>query len=121
MPEWTLPSAATSVALARRLATEGLRGVPTDTVDVVALVVSELVTNCIRHAHTDFDLKVTHFADRVDIEVTDRGRGRPALKSPPPSVAHGRGLQVVQSLSARWGVVPAGSGAGKTVWCTVPV
>jgi signal transduction histidine kinase len=121
MPEWQLPAETASVPLARRLATDALTDVPQRTLEVVALVVSELVTNCLRHAGTDLHLKVTQRSDHVQVEVSDHGRGRPARKSPPPSVAHGRGLQIVQALTRGWGVVPAAAGAGKTVWCSVAI
>lgn len=119
MPEWTLPSDTASVSVARRLATDVLTDVPSDKVEVVALVVSELTTNCVRHARTEFRLKVIRNSNHVHVEVTDRADGEPAVKTPPPSEAHGRGLQIVQTLARGWGVVPAASGSGKTVWCTL--
>ena len=121
MPEWTLPAATSSVPRARRLAVDSLDDVPGDVLDAIALVVSELVTNAVRHARTEITVKVARRADRVEIEVTDQGGGQVTLQAPPPSVAHGRGLQLVQTLTRRWGVIPAGSGSGKTVWCTVPL
>lgn len=87
----------------------------------VVLVVSELATNSVRHANTNFQLKITLAENQVRIEVTDQGRGLPAVKTPPPTVPHGRGLQIVQGLTRKWGVVPAPSGSGKTVWCTVAI
>lgn len=121
MPEWTLPAQPASVPLARRLVSNALSGVSAETAETVALLVSELVTNCVRHAHTDFRLRVSQSSDQVRLEVTDRSDRRPALKHPTPADAHGRGLQIVQVLARRWGVLPADGSAGKTVWCTVAV
>ena len=121
MSEWTLPATAESVPLARRLALESLPHVPPEVRDRVALVVSELVTNCVRHARTEFRLKVTLERGDVHIAVTDRGSGKVDVKHPSLLEPHGRGLQIVGGLAQRWGVIPATAGAGKTVWCTVAV
>jgi anti-sigma regulatory factor (Ser/Thr protein kinase) len=117
MPEWTLPSESASVPLARRVATNSLPGLPATVLADVALVVSELATNCVRHAHTDFHLRVERHVDEVRVEVTDGGRGDPRPQTPEASQPHGRGLHIVQVVARQWGVVPAGS--GKTVWCTI--
>ena len=119
MPEWTLPSEPASVPMARQLAAQALEGISPLALDNVALVVSELVTNCVRHARTDFRLRVSHDADGIHVEVTDSAAGRPAIKNPSPAQAHGRGLHIVQALTRNWGVVPDPAGTGKTVWCTV--
>ena len=119
MPEWTLPSEPASVPRARDLVTDALVGVTSPALDDIALVVSELATNCVRHAKTQFRLRVSHDGDGVHLEVTDYGAGRPAVANPSPEQTHGRGLYLVQALTRGWGVIPATAGAGKTVWCTV--
>jgi anti-sigma regulatory factor (Ser/Thr protein kinase) len=89
-----------------------------DVVDDVLLVVSELVTNAIRYgrAPVQFAMRLT---DRyVVVEVADAEAGRPRLREFDPAGATGRGLHMVESLGARWGVRP--TGLGKSVWCTVP-
>jgi two-component sensor histidine kinase len=122
MPEWTLPSETASIPLARKLATDALPGLSRDSLDSVAMVVSELATNCVRHAGTVFRLTVARQqTDLVRIDVMDSDAGRPVLGNPSPAQLHGRGLQIVQALARQWGVVPAALGAGKTVWCTVAV
>jgi anti-sigma regulatory factor (Ser/Thr protein kinase) len=121
MSEWTFPATADSVPLARRLALQSLPALGPDVRDRVALVVSELVTNCVRHARTDFRLEVTLFDTEVHIEVSDQGAGRVDIKSPTLAEPHGRGLQIVRGLAHGWGVIPAPVGAGKTVWCDVAV
>lgn len=119
MREWTLPARTDSVPLARRLAVESLPGVSGVASETVALVVSELVTNCVRHAGTEFRLRVISNPNQIQVEVTDTAGGQPRVKQPAPTDPHGRGLQIVETLARRWGVVPAGDGTGKTVWCTV--
>ncbi|WP_314244030.1 ATP-binding protein [Streptomyces kutzneri] len=50
------------------------------------------------------------------LEVSDAGAGRPEVRSPGADVEHGRGLQVLDALSHRWGVSDRAGGIGKTVW-----
>jgi integral membrane sensor domain MASE1/anti-sigma regulatory factor (Ser/Thr protein kinase) len=75
----------------------------------VRLLVSELVTNSIRHAHTpawaSIDLLATAFADRVRVEVGDHGPGfDPRPPDPDRDSPSGWGLYLVDQLADRWGV-----------------
>jgi two-component sensor histidine kinase len=81
-------------------------------------MVSELATNCIRHGRTSFDLVIERSPDEVRIEVTDHGSGEPMMRFPGPDEPTGRGLQIVDMLSGRWGVAHE-SANGKTVWFTL--
>lgn len=121
MPEWALPSEKASVPRARQLATEALSGLPSDAIQTVALVVSELATNCVQHAGTEFRLRVRREGAQVHVEVTDGSQRQPTLRHPSPSQPHGRGLQIVEALARRWGVIPATAGTGKTVWCRIAI
>lgn len=107
-----------SVAAARRFATEALQGLPADVLQSVELMVSELATNCVRHTDSGFDLAIRVGADEVRVEATDRAAGTPAMRSPQPTDAHGRGLLIVDMLAHDWGVEQQ-SDVGKTVWFTV--
>jgi serine/threonine-protein kinase RsbW len=107
-----------SVPAARRFATEALKGVSGETLDAVELMVSELATNCVRHASTAFDLTVAEERGTIRVEVTDRAGGTPTMRSPGPEDPTGRGLQIVNMLAESWGV-DHGSGQGKTVWLTI--
>ncbi len=84
----------------------------------VALLVSELVTNGVRHAGTGPDapvrLAVRVGDDRIRVEVTDEGEGFTHGALPPePGRAGGWGLRLVEQLSRSWGVERDG---GTTVW-----
>ena len=73
------------------------------------LLVSELVTNAIRHAglHDDDRIKLVVVAgDRaLRIEVCDPGRGFELTEpNPDPTRPSGWGLYLVRELSDRWGV-----------------
>ena len=112
------PSEPESVPAARRFATDALRGVAADVLDSVELMVSELATNCVRHANTQFDLTVSRQRGTIRVEVTDRAGGTPAMRSPGPDEPTGRGLQIVNMFSESWGVDHQSS-VGKTVWFTI--
>jgi anti-sigma regulatory factor (Ser/Thr protein kinase) len=108
-----------SAAAARRFALDALEGAAPDAMQAIELMVSELATNCIRHAGREFDLSIAHTPDEIRVEVTDRAEGVPMKRSPGLEDPTGRGLQIVELLSEDWGVDLA-PGGGKTVWFTVP-
>jgi anti-sigma regulatory factor (Ser/Thr protein kinase) len=115
------PLAVGSASAARRFVVDELTrtaAAGTDVVDDVGVIVSELATNCIRHARTGFVVTVDNSRDALRVEVTDSGAGVPAVRSPGPREPSGRGLQLVQALSDEWGLAPGPRG-GKTVWFTV--
>lgn len=111
---------------ARALAREALRGWGLEPLaDTAELLLSELVTNAVKATCRDAVIRVTirAGADRLRIEVTDRGAGRPRVDDPGPETESGRGLLLVSSISADWGTHPVRlpSGAsGKVVWCEIP-
>lgn len=108
-----------SVTDARRFAAEALPAAPAETLAVVALLVSELASNSVRHADSGFDLTITSSGREIRVEATDRGEGTPQARSPAPTDPSGRGLQIVSMLSAAWGVERRPK--GKTVWFTLAV
>lgn len=75
----------------------------------VRLLVSELVTNAVRHANLDEDdaigLVVEVAGDALRVEVHDPGGGFvPSAPSPDPVRPSGWGLYLVAELADRWGV-----------------
>jgi anti-sigma regulatory factor (Ser/Thr protein kinase) len=87
--------------------------------EAVQLIVSELVTNAIRHAHGQIELCVA-VADRVvRIEVSDESPGSEAVKLPLDDTlgSNGRGLRLVEAFSKAWGC-DIGSHR-KVVWAEV--
>jgi serine phosphatase RsbU (regulator of sigma subunit)/integral membrane sensor domain MASE1/anti-sigma regulatory factor (Ser/Thr protein kinase) len=75
----------------------------------VRLLVSELVTNSIRHAHIGsgdtIELRVAVFADRLRVEVSDGGAGFVRrVRAPERGSGSGWGLYLVDQLADRWGV-----------------
>jgi anti-sigma regulatory factor (Ser/Thr protein kinase) len=115
----TFPAIPQSVHAARRFAIDTLSGCPSSIRDAVELMVSELATNCVRHERTSFHITILGSSREIRVEVTDSGTGTPRMRSPGPDEPSGRGLQIVDMLSASWGVQPERP-TGKTVWFTVP-
>jgi anti-sigma regulatory factor (Ser/Thr protein kinase) len=77
------------------------------------LIVSELVTNVVRHGGATMVLSLSVDADaHLRIAVYDNGGGHVA--APPEAAVSGRGLDIVDTLSTAWGVDQRDS--GKTVW-----
>jgi anti-sigma regulatory factor (Ser/Thr protein kinase) len=117
--ERTFPHAVESVGRARRYALDAVGEVPSDIVDSIAVMVSELATNSVRHAESAFTLSVDRNAERVRVAVSDEGDRLPSLCTPEPREHSGRGLQIVRALADEWGVTEHVGRPGKTVWFVV--
>lgn len=106
------------VAAARRHAVDLCR----DTLDErrrddLALAVSELVTNAIRHGGDPVTLTVLPQGDTIRVEVTD---GNPSLTVPPAPAElepGRRGLRLVSGVCRAWGWHQVDG--GKCVWCEI--
>ncbi|MHA3700913.1 SpoIIE family protein phosphatase [Jatrophihabitans sp. YIM 134969] len=96
-------------------------GVEPEAIDDARLVVSELVTNAVRHDHaTRVDVEVVDLGDRVSLVVEfdgTAGDGTAHPRLPSASATSGRGLAVVDRLADRWGRV-AIEGGGR-VWAVL--
>lgn len=104
-----------SVRTARQFVLACTEGLPAGLRDDLELCVSELATNCVLHAATSFTVTVT-CAESVRIDVTDTGPGSAEPRVPAGHDAHGRGLRIIEALADEWGVSPAPTPPGKTVW-----
>lgn len=79
----------------------------------VKLLVTELVTNCVRHgglgADDEVAIRVAAHPDRVIVAVTDPGRGfPPGQDAPRPDPESGWGLYLVNRIADRWGIADDG-------------
>jgi len=117
--ELTLPPDARSVRVAREATRQGLDHFPSECVEIAAAIVSELVSNAIRHGSPPISLHVVPKPSRIKISVTDASSSAPVVKSASPLDQQGRGLEIVEALSDRWGVTTGD--AGKSVWCELDV
>lgn len=79
--------------------------------DDVVLVVSEMVTNVIRHAHTKFQVVLDAHPGRVRVEVSNGASIIQAMED--LSETH-RGLRIIEALADRWGI--ESTDTGKTIW-----
>ncbi|MGY1430535.1 ATP-binding protein [Streptomyces sp. MN12] len=83
----------------------------------VLLVVSELVTNACLHAEGPEELSITCEKKVIRLEVSDRGTGQPAPRTPHRAGRPGgHGMFIVQRLCLDWGVVRTPGVPGKRVW-----
>jgi anti-sigma regulatory factor (Ser/Thr protein kinase) len=79
----------------------------------VETVTSELVSNAIAHAGAaavSLELMRLDDSGAVVVVVTDPSPQPPVKRDPPEDAGHGRGLHVVEALSARWGWTPRDPG-----------
>nr|WP_282189902.1 ATP-binding protein [Streptomyces sp. RPA4-2] len=112
---WDLPADPAAVSYARahiaeKLASWGL----TDAAPTTELIVSELVTNAIRHAQPPIQLRLIDHAGSLVCEVADGSSTSPHLRRARTFDENGRGLFIVAQLAERWGT--RHSHHGKTIW-----
>lgn len=79
--------------------------------DDILLVISELASNVIRHARTEFTVRLSDDDAHLRIEVSDGSSIVPAVQD----LADRKwGLRIVEAVSDRWGI--ESTDTGKTVW-----
>ena len=112
---FTLPGTPYSVRMARfyvraALTYHGLGGYAED----AETVTSELVSNAIAHASAGAInlelLRLEEGSGAVAVIVTDPSPHPPVKRDSTENAEHGRGLHVVEALSARWGWTPQDPG-----------
>lgn len=116
MPDlaFTVPAVPDSIPVARHELDPLAGEVDPDLLDVLRLLLSEVVTNSIRHGRGTQTVEVRLWFDRgaIRIEVEDHGPGfRPPRRA--PATDGGWGLVLVDKLADRWGVR---SDSETTVW-----
>lgn len=120
---WPLPATAASVRAARERVRAALeaRGVSHRVREDVALAASEMVTNAVLHTGSAKIVCGLRFSEgRVCLQVSDEGAGgtAPQMRQAGDDEEDGRGLFLVEVISEQWGVLPAVSGSGRTVWAS---
>ncbi|MFF1299001.1 MULTISPECIES: ATP-binding protein [unclassified Streptomyces] len=121
--DWTFPADPGAVRAARTAVRGRLRDWNLDSVaDITTLLVSELVTNALRHATGPIGVRLVRPAGLGDVllvEVSDPLPDPPRERVARPEDESGRGLQLVAHSSRRWGTRPGAT--GKTVWFELAV
>lgn len=111
---WDLPGDPAVVAQARRqVAAQLARWGLDDLAFVTGLVVSELVTNAIRHAENPIQLRLIRNGTLI-CEVSDGSSTAPHMRRARAFDEDGRGLLLVAQLTERWGTRQTAH--GKTIW-----
>lgn len=86
--------------------------------DLAELIVTELVSNGVRHARTDLEVRVGLRHRQLHLSVRDGSPNLPVRGATGETLAEsGRGLLVVEALTHRWGCTPVPD--GKVVWATL--
>jgi two-component sensor histidine kinase len=119
MSSRTFPAWPDSIPAARQYVSDLLGEVQPAVCQTAALLVSELVTNAVRHAGgREFVVEVREFPEeqRLWVGVTDTDAGLPVLRTPDVTAEHGRGIQLVSTLADRWGARRRRFSSEKTVW-----
>src|SRR5215208_3963917 len=108
-------------AAARSIVKRAVRGhVAPSVLEIAELVISELLSNSVRHSAVPLGKAVVIVRVQLDettcrLEVEDPGRAGVVAPRAPDPLGGGVGLHLVQSLSERWGVERVAKG-GTRVW-----
>lgn len=123
----TIESTPDAPSLARRLVTAHGAHLPAEVVEDALLLVSELVSNAVRHGRPEIALSLLTTPSTLRIAVSDQGVEIPAARTPdhatpvPVVATSGRGLAIVEAVAQAWGIVAAEPPPGKTVWFELDV
>jgi anti-sigma regulatory factor (Ser/Thr protein kinase) len=94
-----------------------------DHVDVAQVIISELVTNAIRHGEGPVGTRISREGLYLHVEVRDDGSGRPVRRQATAEDESWRGLIVIDGLMQLYGgslvVVNDETGDGKTVCVSI--
>lgn len=114
-----LPASALAPGMARAFLRDHLCGAhPRTATDIALLLVSEAVTNAVRHGRPPIRLSIECASSSLEVRVSDADPSPPRPHEAVGLDTHGRGIALIDHLSDVWGVHGHPSD-GKTVWFTV--
>ncbi|WP_131102136.1 ATP-binding protein [Streptomonospora litoralis] len=116
------PGLASQIQYARRFVERMLAPSPETT--TATLLTSEVATNAVRHSSSGmpggkFEVTVDLAPGWARVEVRDLGspeQPRAQHRDPYDTSEHGRGLDLVEALAAKWGSESRPDGLGRLVW-----
>ncbi|MDF3302592.1 ATP-binding protein [Streptomyces sp. K1PA1] len=112
---WPLARELTSARRARRLVTGQLSEWAVEgVVDTAELLVSEVVTNALRHTRGPLRLNLRLHDSRLRCEVEDTETAGPVRHFVGTDAEGGRGTELLDVLAEAWGTLP--TAIGKTIW-----
>ncbi|WP_067970659.1 ATP-binding protein [Nocardiopsis trehalosi] len=117
------PGLANQIQYARRFV-ERVLGAGSPELTTATLLTSELATNAVTHSSSGspggkFEVTVYTAPGWARVEVRDLGspeQPRAQHRDPYDVSEHGRGLDLVEALAAKWGTEPRADGLGRMVW-----
>jgi anti-sigma regulatory factor (Ser/Thr protein kinase) len=114
----TIPQDPTKIGVLRHAADRHLAaaGVRADR-EAVILMISELLTNALRHGRPPATISVNARPQRVHVTVCDASAEEPEVLPLDPTRVGGNGMRIVETLATRWGYDRQRS--GKAVWFEV--
>lgn len=102
-----------SVRAVRRFVRDAVHGSPF--ADDVVLVASELAANVVRHARTEFEVKLAYEGEQIRLEVSDGSSIIPAVED---LAEESRGLRMIEAIAESWAI--ESTPTGKLVWVLFP-
>ncbi|HZT67364.1 MAG TPA: ATP-binding protein [Acidimicrobiales bacterium] len=102
------------IASVRAFVREAVQGVDEEMADDIELLASEVATNVVEHAHTDYQVRVRQEEGAIRVEVADGSSVIPAVRSLALNADRGRGLMLLEHMADSWGAQEAPD--GKIVW-----
>ncbi|HEU5334299.1 MAG TPA: PAS domain S-box protein [Actinocrinis sp.] len=116
----SLSPAPKSVAAGRHFVEHTLEGWGRgELIDTACLLVSEILTNAVRHSCAPIGLRLHQTEREVTVEITDDNTHLPQRRLATADDENGRGLMLVDALADNWGT--RATSTGKTVWITLTV
>lgn len=113
-----LPATPLAAGEARTFLTKALIGWDCQQhLDEGRLLVSEVVTNAVRHGQGPVSVRLRRTDTELIVEVSDRSPHTPQPRAAGDEDESGRGLMLVDGLADSWGVRPTDE--GKTTWFTL--
>jgi hypothetical protein len=117
MNTWQIHGGIEEVRDARALVSQSMRDQSEVSRDAAVLLVDECVANAVQHGGGVFDLIVQRGPECLRVEVVDKSPELPVQLVGGAETARGWGLNLVDSLAARWGADLLDH--GKVVWFEV--